>query len=120
MEIEAMDQEWRTLSEEILAGMKEWRREHPRATLREIEEAVSQRLSRLGARMVQDAAQTSPAAEWTSQPAQERPRCPQCGSVLVSQGKRRRHLQGSGGAEVEIQRSYGVCPTCGVGLFPPG
>ena len=73
MERESMDQEWRALSEEILLGMKEWRRQHPKATLREIEEAVSERLSRLGARMIQDAAQTSAAADWTAQVEAEAP-----------------------------------------------
>jgi len=43
---EAMDKEWRTLSEEILSGMKEWRLAHPKATLREIEQEASERVSR--------------------------------------------------------------------------
>jgi ribosomal protein S27AE len=120
MDSESMDREWRALSEEILLGMKEWRQQHPKATLREIEEAVTERLSRLGARMIQDAAQTSAAADWTKQVEAEAPRCEHCGEVLVSRGKRPRRLQASGGAQVTIERSYGTCPRCGVGLFPPG
>lgn len=120
MDTESMDREWRALSEEILIGMKEWRRQHPKATLREIEEAVTERLSRLGARMIQDAAQTSVAADWTEQVEAEAPRCEHCGEVLVSRGKRPRRLQASGGAQLTIERSYGTCPRCGVGLFPPG
>jgi hypothetical protein len=120
MKNESMDHKWRALSEEILFGLKAWREQHPKATLLEIEEEVSRQMSRLGAQVIQDAAQSSPAADWTSQPSTEAPHCQQCGTALVSRGKRRRQLQGSGGAQVELVRSYGTCPTCGVGLFPPG
>jgi rubrerythrin len=113
-----MDQQGRALSEEIVLGMKEWRRQHPKATLREIEEEVSRQMSRFGAHLMQEAAQSSAAADWTSQSTAQAPRCQQCGTALVSRGKRKRHLQSSGGAQVELERSYGTCPTCGVGLFP--
>jgi hypothetical protein len=36
---------WRALSEEIMAGIEEWRLHHPKATLREIEAAVDERLA---------------------------------------------------------------------------
>ncbi len=41
------EQQWRTLSEEVISGMKEWRDQHPKATLREIEEALDERLGGL-------------------------------------------------------------------------
>lgn len=116
---EAMDKDWRALSEEILSGMKEWRLANPRATFREIEREASERVSRLQARMVQDVAIASPAADWRSLPQEERPTCPNCANVLIPRGKRKRRLQGSGGREVELSRSYGTCPHCGMGLFPP-
>ena len=120
MDSESTDREWRALSKEILLGMKEWRRQHPKATLREIEEAVTERLSRLGAQMIQDVAQTSTAADWTAHGEAEAPRCEHCGEVLVSRGNRSRHWQAGGGAQVTIERRYGTCPRCGVGFFPPG
>jgi hypothetical protein len=43
------DQHWRELSDEVISGMKEWRLQHPRATFREIEAAVDERLARLRA-----------------------------------------------------------------------
>jgi hypothetical protein len=43
---DAREREWRTLAEEALTGMADWRAQHPRATLREIEAAVDERLSR--------------------------------------------------------------------------
>jgi len=33
------EQEWHSLSEEVISGMKEWRDQHPKATLQEIEKA---------------------------------------------------------------------------------
>ena len=36
VEVEAR---WRELSEEVITGMEEWRRQHPRATLSEIQAA---------------------------------------------------------------------------------
>ena len=47
------DQQWRTLNEEVITGMKEWRLQHPRATLTEIEAALDERLARLRARMLE-------------------------------------------------------------------
>jgi RNase P subunit RPR2 len=116
---EAMDKEWRILSEEILSGMKEWRLAHPKATFREIEQEASERVSRLQARMIQDAALASPTADWQSLPQEERPTCPHCDKALIPRGKQKRRIQGSGGREVELRRSYGTCPSCGMGLFPP-
>jgi hypothetical protein len=40
---------WRELSEEIVAGIQEWRLQHPKAALREIEAAVDERLAELRA-----------------------------------------------------------------------
>ena len=38
MDNEPEDLSWETLSAEILSGMREWRLQHPKATMREIEE----------------------------------------------------------------------------------
>ena len=39
------DAKWDELAEEVLSGMKEWRLQHPKATLREIEQALHERLA---------------------------------------------------------------------------
>jgi hypothetical protein len=117
---EETDPSWRKLSEEVLSGMKEWRQAHPKATFREIEEAVTERMSRLTVRLIQDMALTSPASDWSTQTLPERPQCPQCATPLQARGKRIRHLQSTGGQDIELHRTYGTCPTCGTGLFPPG
>ena len=108
---------WLELSEEVVTGMKEWRLQHPRATWREIEVALDERLGRLRARMLQDVAMASAKADWV---AGEAPCCPECGAELEGRTKAARHLQTHGGQEIELLRRYGVCPACGAGIFPPG
>lgn len=117
---EELGAEWSTLAEEVLTGMKEWRLAHPEATFGETEQALDERLNRLRARMLADAAKASAAAAWEERGEEERPVCPACGEALQSRGQRPRRLQTQGGREVLIERTYGVCPACGVGVFPPG
>jgi hypothetical protein len=111
---------WRALSEQILTDVKEWRRSHPKATLREIEDEVHARISRLEAQLIQDTAEASKSRIWSGASPQERPSCPVCQSPLQARGKRVRKLIASGGQAVTLTRQYGTCPNCGTGLFPPG
>jgi YgiT-type zinc finger domain-containing protein len=115
MKGEEMRKSWNGLSEEILSGMAEWREQHPKATLREIEAEVDERLAVLRVRMLADAALRSAQAEWEGDVA-----CPQCGAKLERKGKKKRTLETRGGQRVELEREYGVCPECGAGIFPPG
>jgi hypothetical protein len=110
---------WRELSEQILTDVKEWRRSHPKATLREIEDEVHARMSRLEAQLIEDTAQQSKSRAWSGSVPQERPTCPVCHSRLQARGKRQRKLQAAGGQEITLNREYGTCPNCGTGLFPP-
>lgn len=111
---------WRELSERILTQISEWRRTHPKATFREIEDEVHTRMSRLEAQLIQDTAQQSKSRAWSGASAQERPMCPVCQTPLQARGKRQRKLQGAGGQQVTLSREYGTCPNCGTGFFPPG
>ena len=114
------DARWRALSEEVLSGMKEWRMQHPRATLSEMEAALDERLARQRAQMLEDMALASEAADLSQVPMEGRPTCPHCGKPLGARGKEERHLQTVGHQELTLKRSYGVCPTCRVGFFPSG
>ena len=114
------DRRWRALSDEVLTGMKDWRLQHPRATLNELEAALDERLARLRARMLEDAALASAAAEWDAARGETPPVCPQCGAALQARGGHPRQLQTQGGQSLTLQRAYGVCPVCQTGLFPPG
>ncbi len=118
--LDDLDATWRQLSEEVISGMKEWRVQHPRATFREIEAALDERLARLRARMLQDAALLSRAADWSEAAQAECPRCPECGTLLVARGEQTRRLTTQYERAIELTRSYAVCPECQAGLFPPG
>jgi len=48
-EREAFERDWAALSEEVLSGMADWRAQHPRATLSEIEAELDARLARMRA-----------------------------------------------------------------------
>jgi hypothetical protein len=115
----ATESHWRELSEQILTDIQEWRRSHPQATFREIEDEVHKRISRLEAQLIQDTTQESKSRAWSGTSPHERPRCPMCNTPLQARGKRQRTLQGSGGQEVLLSRDYGTCPHCETGLFPP-
>jgi YgiT-type zinc finger domain-containing protein len=118
MNSEQMRQSWNVMSEEIISGIAEWRQQHPQATFRELEEEVDRRLSVLRAKMLADAALRSAQTEWEQ--GRREVLCPECGKPLEKKGKKKRRLQTRGGQEVELEREYGVCPSCGQGIFPPG
>jgi hypothetical protein len=120
MEPKDIGPDWQELSEEAITGVKEWRLQNPKATFAEIETELDLGLAKLRARMLQDTALASSAADWSSNQSGERPVCPDCGQELAPSGKRPRRLQTLGGQEVTLERQYGVCPACGGKLFPPG
>src|SRR5919198_5752970 len=96
---------WRELSEEVITGMAEWRAQHPRATLREIEAALDERLARVRARMLQDTALASATTDVSQLPAEERPHCPECGDVLEGHGQEARTLRTTYDRPVTLRRS---------------
>ena len=112
------DARWQAMSEAVQREMKAWRLEHPRATFSEMEEALDEQLDRQRARMLEDMALASEVADLSLLSPEERPTCPHCGTPLGPRGKGERRLQTEGDQEITLKRSYGVCPTCGVGFFP--
>ena len=112
-------QAWHGMTEEILVGMREWRNRHPKATLREMETELDSRWARVRARMLEDMALASAAADWATTPEGEQPTCPDCGTPLQLRGTDTRTLQTHGGQALTLPRQYGSCPACGAGLFPP-
>lgn len=113
-----LSEAWRLLSESVFAEMESWRKEHPRATFKEIEDELDARLSGMRAQMLSDLAQQSAKREWSGQEPQQRPHCPHCGAVLQARGKHERSLRTQGNQEVKLSRQYGTCPQCGSGFFP--
>jgi NADH pyrophosphatase NudC (nudix superfamily) len=110
---------WQQLTQDVMTGMREWRLQHPKATLREMEQELDTRLNRMRARMLEDMALASAAADWTDTSRGEQPTCTDCGQPVQPRGTETRTLQTQGGQELHLTRQYGTCPACGAGLFPP-
>lgn len=121
MGIERYIPAWDVASGAISRELAAWRQGHPRATLAEIEAAVAEAVGRLQARYLQDLAHASAARDLTATRPEERPRCATCGTALQARGRQDREvLTARQPTPLRLSRDYGVCPTCGVGLFPPG
>ena len=91
----------------------QWRAEHSRASLDEIEDAFDGILGRVRTGVVSEAAMLSEQSE-------QRQPCPECRTLMVRRGQRERRLLGKDGGMLRLERSYQSCPACGVALFPPG
>ena len=113
------EQALRQMSTEILTDIKEWRRANPRATYVQIEDEVHKRLMHLEARLIEGAIQESPSREWGRGSEVDAALCPKCAVSLQTRGKHQRTLQGNGGENVTLSRTYGICPQCEESLFPP-
>jgi hypothetical protein len=117
--LEAVEAAWHREAEAVISGMREWRAQHPRATFSEIEAALDARLDGMRARLLEDLALASRAADLSGE-AGERPGCPACGAELRPRGTHEREVVTRGDRVVRLARRYAACPTCGGGRFPPG
>jgi hypothetical protein len=112
------DARWNDVAAEVLTGFRAWRAQHPTATLTEIEDELDRRWYRLRARVVEDAALRSAAADLGTPAA--RPPCPTCGTPMQADGRKARRLTTTGDEALTLTRFHARCPACGTGLFPPG
>jgi YgiT-type zinc finger domain-containing protein len=117
MQPEDLQERWKEQGEQVFACLAQWRAGHPQARLAEIEQAGDEQINRLRARMIEQAAQASAAAE---NEASQGLVCEQCGQGLQARGRAKRRWQTHGGQQVEVERTYVTCPQCGGGFFPPG
>ena len=99
--------------------MTQWRKEHSHATWAQIEAAVDECMNQVRAQLLQDLVQMGESEDWKQKPQEERPTCATSGKPLVARGGQPRFLRPPGGEAVKLARTYGVCPECGVGFFPP-
>jgi hypothetical protein len=91
-----------------------WYQEHPEATFDEMEaELGKQRRAILGSFLELSLRQGDLGA------TPEAPSCSQCGKPMVFKGYPKKEVHGLE-ADTKIPRAYYVCPTCEIGLFPPG
>ena len=100
--------------DEVAAKLHAWREAHPQATLTEIENAVDKELAELRRHIVEGMAQAGESQGQTDQA------CPQCGSQMVKNGKKKRRLKTKEGQEIALERQQLRCLNCGRTLFPPG
>lgn len=111
---------WRDLQERLNEAIESWRREHPEATLTEIEEAVDGRVAEIRTQMVQDLAQAGRSAKIAELSKEERPRCPRWGQAVVANGKGVRKLKTAYEHQIQLERQQGYCQSCGLTFFPSG
>jgi YgiT-type zinc finger domain-containing protein len=103
------------MEEALKQGMAAWRKQHRKATLREIEAELDRRVASMRAALLEETIAMSAAVEGEAGVS-----CPVCGGALASDGKRRRRLRTNGEQEIKMEREYMRCPRCGKGFFPPG
>jgi hypothetical protein len=113
-----LEQQWHDVASEVLSGFHTWRTQHPTATLSELEDALDSRWAVARARLLEDAALASAAADWPRRGV--RPVCPHCGAAMHSDGREARRLTTTGEQTLTLRRTRARCPACGTGLFPPG
>jgi hypothetical protein len=104
--------------EDLQQTLRQWRVAHPHATFAEMEVVVEEQLAGLRATLLE--ALVLPLAAQPGEPDAARPWCTHCGRALVWRGTHERRLTVAGEQQVRLRRAYASCPTCGVGVFPPG
>lgn len=97
-------------AEDIRGELREWRREHPTASLSAIDAEVERRYRDLLTEVVEELASAEQEAEGI---------CPHCQQPMQRRGQHPHTVQGRGGKQITLRRGYAVCPVCGTGLFPP-
>ena len=117
---EGTESNWSEVVEGVILEIKEWRKEHPRATLTEIEAAVDGLWAKARAQLIQDLALASEARTISHEGGESWSRCPECGGQLESRGEKVRRLSAHHEQRIELRRGYGVCLACRARVFPPG
>lgn len=94
--------------------LRQWREQHPEASIDEIAGQVTPRRRELMGELLKQLVRQHGAGEVVEGLA-----CPACGGGMIYKGAQKRgivHLEG----EVGLARAYYYCAQCETGLFPPG
>jgi hypothetical protein len=106
--------EFMKAASEMYDELRQWRGEHPGASIDEIAAQITpKRRGLMGQLMLQLACQAGDGEEI------EGVSCPACGERMSYKGKPRRDVIHKEG-EAVLGRSYYYCAGCQAGLFPPG
>lgn len=111
---------WDDLYNEATEKSRAWRRANKRASLTDIENQVDANLAKLRAKMIEELAHESELSDLRQLAREERPRCPECGTVVNANGQRVRQVVTDHDQEVRLTRSKATCPKCGLSFFPSG
>ena len=115
MEKRKQEEERKNINADLIEGLNKWREKHPRATMREIEEEIDRRMSKMRARLITDTVMKSASPDMEKGKEEM---CPKCGGAVKQKGKKKRKLKTNGGQEIEFEREYVRCQSCGHGFFP--
>ena len=116
-----MDEEkWQEAFIEVSHNARQWRNQHRRASLNDIEDMVDRELAQVRTQMVEDIAQASPMADIRHLATQDRAVCPVCGGKVQANGYQRRSLVSQNEQVVKLRRSKAKCRACGTSFFPSG
>jgi hypothetical protein len=94
--------------------LKEWERQHPDATLGEIEQKTREERRLLMGQLI-----PLLLADRRRDDLQARPRCPKCGKRMTLHDDRSVPVETLEG-RISLDRPYYYCRSCHEGLFPPG
>jgi hypothetical protein len=107
-------EEFASQATDLLDAINAWYRDHPGATFDEIEEQLGQqRRDFLGELLELILRQGDLGA------TAEAPDCPKCGKPMEFKGYPPKTVHGLD-VDAKIPRAYYYCPTCQVGISPPG
>lgn len=104
---------WEEATRAAYQELQAWRKDHPKATLIEMERFLEEQLNRLRRGLLEDLASSSPAAN-----GRDGRLCPTCGGQCEARGQHERTLTLVGDEQLRLRRSYLVCEACGAGRFP--
>ena len=111
---------WDDLYDEAAEKSRSWRKANKQASLTDIENQVDVGLAELRAKMIEELAHDSELSDLREVAPEERPTCPECGTIVNANGQRKRHLVTEHDQGVMLKRSKATCPNCGLSFFPSG
>jgi uncharacterized protein with PIN domain len=117
MEKSKQEEDRKGMNADLIEGLKKWRERHPHATMREIEEEIDRRMSEMRVQLIAETVMKSASTELEKG---QKEICPKCGGEVKKKGKKSRKLETNGGREIEFEREYVTCQSCGHGFFPSG
>jgi hypothetical protein len=98
----------------IAGEMAEWYKQHPQATLNEIEQQVLRARKRFGEQLMHTVL-----AKRGAEREVPGPLCTKCGAEMHYKGQKERRVVSSIG-ETPMERGYYYCSKCKRSIFPPG